>query len=113
VRFEARHIGSGVWGVYDNGALSWLATDLGEAEARRRAMDLDVVFDQDRQRRPEHRRQVDPPVPVEAATWVATGELDYWVRERGEWWGRVRGADGYLTWIRAVDLRRPQPGGRE
>jgi hypothetical protein len=32
--------------------------------------------------------------------------LDYWVTERREWWGRVRGADGQ-HWIRDVDLRRP------
>lgn len=27
----------------------------------------------------------------ESAIWSAAGELDYWVRERGEWWGRARG----------------------
>jgi hypothetical protein len=33
------------------------------------------------------RRQVDPPVQVESAG----GTLDWWVRERREWFGRVRG----------------------
>jgi hypothetical protein len=32
--------------------------------------------------------------PVETATWSRAGQLDWWVRERREWWGRVRGADG-------------------
>jgi hypothetical protein len=29
----------------------------------------------------------------------------WWVNERQEWWGRLRGADGCQTWIRAVDFR--------
>ena len=32
------------------------------------------------------------------------GELDYWVSDRSEWWGRVRGLDGHPAWIRAADL---------
>jgi hypothetical protein len=51
------------------------------------------------------RRVVDPPIHVESATWSNAGQLDWWVRERQEWWGRVRGADGRQRWIRAVDLR--------
>jgi hypothetical protein len=51
---------------------------------------------------------VDPPVQVEAATWSAGGQLDWWVRERREWWGRVRGPDGRQRWINAVDLRPPK-----
>ena len=51
------------------------------------------------------RREVDPPIQVETATWSKAGQLDWWVKERQEWWGRVRGADGRQRWIRAVDLR--------
>jgi hypothetical protein len=51
------------------------------------------------------RRAVDPPIEVETATWSKAGQLDWWVRERREWFGRVRGADGRQRWIRAVDLR--------
>jgi hypothetical protein len=40
------------------------------------------------------RREVDPPVAVEAATWSAGGQLDWWVKERQQWLGRVRGPDG-------------------
>jgi len=62
--------------------------------------------DEDLQRRAEaDRRVVDPPVEVQAASWSPAGKLDWWVRERRESWGRVRGADGRQLWVRAVDLR--------
>jgi hypothetical protein len=51
------------------------------------------------------RREVDPPIEVKTATWSKAGQLDWWVKDRQEWWGRVRGADGRQRWIRAVDLR--------
>jgi hypothetical protein len=59
--------------------MSWKAVDLGENEAKQKAMDLDVVFDQYGERTNADRRQVQPPVPVESATWQSAGELDYWV----------------------------------
>ena len=43
---------------------------------------------------PNDRREVDPPIQVDAATWSSGGQLDWWVKERQEWWGRVRGPDG-------------------
>ena len=106
MRFEARHIGSGQWGVYDGGVMGWRAVDLGEDEACQMAMDMDVVYNQYGQRTPDERREVQPPIEVEMATWAAAGTLDYWVRERGEWWGRVRRPDGHQAWIKARDLRR-------
>ena len=51
------------------------------------------------------RREVDPPIQVQTATWSTVGQLDWWVKERREWWGRVRRADGRQRWVRAVDLR--------
>jgi predicted anti-sigma-YlaC factor YlaD len=36
------------------------------------------------------RREVDPPIQVETATWTKAGQLDWWVKERQEWRGRVR-----------------------
>ena len=57
------------------------------------------------------RREVDPPIPVEMATWSPGGQLDWWVKEsrpRLEWFGRVRGADGRQRWIKAADLRRAE-----
>jgi hypothetical protein len=51
------------------------------------------------------RREANPPIEVESATWSAAGQLDWWVRERREWFGRVRGPDGRQRWIKADDLR--------
>jgi hypothetical protein len=55
------------------------------------------------------RPEVGPPIEVETATWSAGGTLDWWVKERREWFGRVRGQDGRQRWIRATDLR-PKEG---
>jgi hypothetical protein len=42
---------------------------------------------------------------VQVATWSSAGQLDWWEKDRQEWWGRVRGADGRQRWIKAADLR--------
>jgi hypothetical protein len=57
------------------------------------------------------RREVNPPIEIESATWSPGGTLDWWVKERQQWFGRVRGSDGRQKWIRASDLR-PAKGGR-
>jgi hypothetical protein len=57
------------------------------------------------------RREVDPPIQVDTATWSKAVQLDWWVKERRGWFGRVGGADGRQRWIRAVDLR-PASGSR-
>jgi hypothetical protein len=51
------------------------------------------------------RREVNPPIEVESATWSADGMLDWWVKERQQWLGRVRGPDGRQRWIKASDIR--------
>ena len=51
------------------------------------------------------RRAVDPPVEVQIATWSPAGQLDWWVKERQEWLGRVRGPDGRQRWVKASDVR--------
>jgi hypothetical protein len=51
------------------------------------------------------RGEVDPPIQVDTATWTKAGRLDWWVKERQQWMGRVRGKDGKQRWIRASDLR--------
>jgi hypothetical protein len=56
------------------------------------------------------RRAIDPPVEVQFATWSAAGTLDWWVRERREWFGRVRGPNGRQRWIKAADLRLADEG---
>lgn len=75
MRFDARNIGSGVWGVWGGGVMGWCGTDLAENEAKQRAADLNVMFDQYGNRDPTERREVQPPITVEAATWSAAGEL--------------------------------------
>jgi hypothetical protein len=57
------------------------------------------------------RREIDPPIEVESATWSAAGTRDWWVKERQQWLGRVRGLDGRQRWIKAVDLRQAKEGG--
>jgi hypothetical protein len=52
------------------------------------------------------RRAVDPPIEVQLATWSPGGTLDWWVKERQLWLGRVRGKDGRQRWVKAADLRR-------
>jgi hypothetical protein len=56
------------------------------------------------------RREVDPPIQVQSATWFAGGTLDRWVKERRKWIGRVRGPDGRQRWIKLqifVERKRP------
>jgi hypothetical protein len=57
------------------------------------------------------RREVDPPIEVESATWSAGGTLDWWVKERGHWLGRVLGPDRCQKWVKAADLRPAKEGG--
>jgi hypothetical protein len=52
------------------------------------------------------RRGLDPPAEVQVASWSSAGTLDWWVKERQQWLGRVRGKDGRQRRIRAVDLRQ-------
>ena len=41
-----------------------------------------------------HRRALEPPIQVDSAAWSKAGQLEWWVKDRQQWWGRVRGADG-------------------
>ena len=52
----------------------------------------------------QDRREVDPAIEVDSATWVAGDTLDWWVKERLEWFGRVRGKDRRQRRIKAADL---------
>ena len=58
----------------------------------------------------DHTIRLLPPIEVESATWSAGVTLDWWVKERQQWLGRVRGKDGRQRWIRAVDLRAAKEG---
>jgi RimJ/RimL family protein N-acetyltransferase len=48
----------------------------------------------------------------ETATWLRAHQLNWWVKERQEWWGRVRGADGCQRCVQAADLRQAEVGGQ-
>jgi hypothetical protein len=54
---------------------------------------MDLSEDDLEQRAEAYRREVNQPIQGEMATWYKAGQLDWWVKERREWWGRVRGAD--------------------
>lgn len=75
-----------------------------EAKARELASDLDVQYDAHGPRAADAIRHVDPAQKVQRATW-STGELDVWIRDNGEWLGRVRDKDGGITWVPGTDLR--------
>ena len=60
MRFYASHVGSGLWGLYDGGVMTWLAIDLSENEAKQQAADRNVFFNQWGQREESERRQVSP-----------------------------------------------------
>ena len=47
---------------------------------------------------------MDPALPVQRAQWQ-NGELDVWIRDNGEWLGRVRDENGRVIWIPGTDLR--------
>jgi hypothetical protein len=60
----------------------------------------------------EDRREVDPPVEVQVATWSAGGQLDWWVKERREWWVAYA-VRTVVNGGSAVDLRAgPETWGR-
>ena len=67
------------------------------AEARRAVCEVPGGAEGEVPVRPHGRRgMTNEPMDVRGATatWSRAGQLDWWVKERQEWWGRVRGADG-------------------
>jgi hypothetical protein len=70
---------------------------------------MDLSDDDVQQHAEADRREVDPPIQV--AMWSKAGQLDWWVKDRQELWGRVRTAGGRQRWIKAIDLR-PASGSR-
>ena len=90
--------------------MGWRATDLSENDATQQAADLSLTYNQYGQRSESNVRHVDPPIDVQSATWTAAGTLDWWVKERQEWLGRVRGPNGRQKWIKATDMRPAKEG---
>jgi hypothetical protein len=97
--------GSEGFGVWDGAVNGWRAFGITtEKEAHKVASDLDVQYDAHGPRPADAVRRVEPAQRVQRAEW-STGELDYWIRDNGEWLGRVRYEDGRIVWIPGSDLR--------
>lgn len=106
-RFNARQIAGGGerdWFVWDNAANGQRGSGFTELEAIAEAAELEVQYDAHGYRDPAAVRTVDPPVPVDV--FQPAGVLDRWIFDTGEWFGRVRSADGKYAWINQADLRQ-------
>ena len=58
----------------------------------------------------DHTIRLLPPIEVESATWSAGGTIDWWVKERREWLGRVRGPlVEIVATIKGDGFREPRP----
>jgi hypothetical protein len=66
---------------------------------------MDLSDDDLQQHAEADRRAVDPPIEVQMASWSHGGQLDWWVKDRQEWFGRVRAVNGRQRWVKAADLR--------
>jgi hypothetical protein len=40
---------------------------------------------------------------VESVTWAPGGTLDYWVKERREWWAAYGVQNGHQKWVKAAN----------
>lgn len=96
------------WAIWDNGANGQRGSGLSEQDAHDQAAALELQYDAHGYRDASTVRRVDPPVPVDV--FQPAGVLDHWVRENGEWIGRVRGVDGKFVWVREADLRKSAAG---
>ncbi len=77
-----------------------------EAEASQQASQLDVLHDFYADRALDEVRRLEIPRLVECQPgWRYARELDAWVRDDGQWWGRVRDDRGVYRWHRATELR--------
>jgi hypothetical protein len=93
-----------VWGIWDGGVMSWRATiSLRTTPGSSRQTSMSPSTSTGNATKPiaeksaRRSRWSQPPGLLE-------GDLDYLVKERQEWWGRVRRPDRHHVWIRAVDL---------
>lgn len=63
-----------------------------------------MIFNEYSQRNEEDRREMDPDRGGRGDL-VGGRLLDYWGKERREWWGRIRRREGHKVWIKAADLQ--------
>jgi len=92
------------YGVWDAATHGWRGRALSETRAREVAADLELQYDAHGPRPAESVRRLSAPRPV----WRPAGVLEAWVRHGGAWFGRVRSAEGNISWLPAADLR-PAP----
>ncbi|MGW1341320.1 hypothetical protein ACWCOV_09720 [Kribbella sp. NPDC002412] len=105
-RFEVCGDAHRGFGVSDSAVSRWnMPLDLGEAEATELAADLNARYDSYGERGPEAVRWCKPSVPVAVRRWRLAGTIDVWIRDRGEWYGRVCDDSGRVRWYPADDLR--------
>ncbi|MEV8378804.1 hypothetical protein AB0P21_39060 [Kribbella sp. NPDC056861] len=95
------------WGAWDGAVNGWRVTNLERAAAEQLKTDLDLQFNAHGPRPADEVRTVDPAQRVEHLTAWESGELDAWVRDGGQWLGRVR--DGHIAWIPQDNLRQAAP----
>lgn len=110
-RFEVRRDDEApaAHGVWDEVANGWRARDLTEEQAHQVAAELELQYDAHGPRAPERVRRVQPPCPVQRAVWQAGGVLEAWVRQDGQWYGRVLDAHGRISWVPSAELRPDVP----
>lgn len=69
------------------------------------ATDLDIQYDARGPRNPSTIRRLQTPRPALKAEWTAGGDLDVWIYEDGQWYGRFCDADQVYSWVAGRDLR--------
>jgi len=95
--------GEHAWSVRDNASNGERGDGLTESAARQLAADLELQYDAHGQRDPGTVFRRDPPVPVDA--YQPVGVLDRWLKENGQWVGRVCRPDGRIVFIPQSELR--------
>ncbi|WP_132154873.1 hypothetical protein [Kribbella antiqua] len=105
-RFEVCGDAATGFGVSDSASSRCsMPLDLSEAEAADLAADLNATYDTYGEHGPDVLRWCRPAVPVAARRWKPAGTIDVWIRDRGEWYGRVCDDTGRVRWYPADDLR--------
>jgi len=94
----------GRFAVWDSAVSGLRATDLAQDQAYEMATELDIQYDAHGPRSTNAIRKVDPQQQVDRVERQPAGVLDVWIRDAGEWLGRVRTPDGHVSWIQADHL---------
>jgi hypothetical protein len=105
-RVQPADDGSGTFGVWDGSVHGWRQRGLpDEEQALQAASDLEIQYDAHGPRNPDSVRRFKVPKAADRATDWQSGEVDVWIRQDGEWFGRFRGEDKRVRWVSGKDLR--------